>query len=125
MRMSGAAPATTAGAARAVGRVSAASLIGLLLPGARRVLDRHLGARADAAQDLDLVDRGEARLHLLDLELLLPRVLGVELRRGGVFLARGEHASQEAARSGRLLRLLGLPDVHQLGLVLLEQGLDG
>src|SRR5512139_2008007 len=124
--MRGETATATAGTARVAtaGRAAVASLIGLLLLRAGGVLDRDLHARGEAFHDLDLVDGGETGLDLLDLELLLPGVLGVELRGRGVLLARREDARQEAALLGRL-RLLGLPKVDDLGLVLLEDGLHG
>src|SRR6185436_14803294 len=112
MRMSGE-TATAARAARSAVGIATASLTVLLLLRARRVLDRDLGAGRESLHDLDLVDAREAGLDLLELELLGRRVL----------LARREDGGQEAALVG-LLRRLGLLHVDDLGLVLLEDGLD-
>src|SRR5262245_36468531 len=115
--------ATAAWTALTASGSAAASLIALLLLGARRVLDRDLGSYREALDDLDAVDAREAGLDLPQLERLLPRVLGIELRRRRVLLARREDGREQPALVGRLRRL-GLLDVDDLGLVLLEDGLD-
>src|SRR5512143_545219 len=125
--MRGATATAATGTARVAvaGSVATASLIALLFLRPGRVLDRDLRPRCEPLHDLDLVHRGEAGLDLPDLELLLPGVLRVELRgRRGVRLARGEDAREEPALLGRLRRL-GLLHVDDLGLILLEDALDG
>jgi hypothetical protein len=72
------------------------------------------GADGEALHDLHLVDAREASLDLLELELLLPGVLRIELFGRRVLLARGEDGGQEAPLVG-LLRRLGLLDVDDLG----------
>jgi hypothetical protein len=95
----------------------------LLLLRARRVLDRDLLALLQAAGDFDLVDARQARRHLAHVELLLPLVLLRKLRRRRVVLPCGKRPGQEArARGG--LGGLGLLDVDDLGVVLLEQRLN-
>src|SRR5687768_12273826 len=95
---------------------------GLLLLRAARVLDCDLLTRLDARDDLDLVEAGQARLHLTRFELVLPLVLVVALHRR-VLGRRRQHAGEEATRVGGL-RGRGLLDVDDLGVLLAEEALD-
>src|SRR6185503_6820693 len=112
MRISGDTATAACAALTALG-IATASLTVLLLLRARRVLDRDLGAGRESLHDLDLVDAREAGLDLLELELLLPGVLRLELLGRRVLLARREDGGQEAALVG-LLRRLGLLHVDDL-----------
>src|SRR4029453_2791483 len=96
MRMRGETATAACVALTALG-IATASLTVLLLLRARRVLDGDLGAGGEALHDLHLVDAPEARLDLLELELLLPGVLRVELLGRRVLLAGGEDRGEEAA----------------------------